>query len=101
MYVLQIMRYVPVILYSIVYNAVSLAIGVGLTKAFDMPAWTTPAIAFNNTTSLPLLLVVALSTTGILDTIDGSSDPVARAKSYFLVSQVLVDVGLLDTLSAL
>lgn len=51
-----------------------------------MPAWTTPAIAFNNTTSLPLLLVQALDTTGILNTIDTSNDAVARAKSYFLVN---------------
>ena len=76
----------PIIVYSIFYNVVSLAIGISATRLFRMPAWTTPAIAFNNTNSLPLLLVQALSTTGILDTIDNSSSAVARAKSYFLIN---------------
>lgn len=83
------MRYVPVVVFSIVYNAVSLGLGVSLTRVFKMPAWTTPAIAFNNTTSLPLLLVSALATTGILHSIDSSDDAVARAKSYFLVNATI------------
>ncbi|KAL0939765.1 transporter C5D6.04 [Colletotrichum truncatum] len=54
-----------------------------------MPDWVTPAIAFNNTTSLPLLLVQSLDATGILSSIDDSSGVVAKAKSYFLVNAMI------------
>ena len=59
-----------------------------------MPHWVTPAIAFNNTTSLPLLLVQSLSATGILSSLlmssnDSMSDAIERAKSYFLVNAMI------------
>lgn len=54
-----------------------------------LPQWIVPAIAFNNTTSLPLLLVQSLEATGILDSLDSSSDVVDRAKSYFLVNAMI------------
>lgn len=65
-----------------------------LTRFFKLPVWVTPAIAFNNTTSLPLLLVQSLSSTGILSSIlmgsgDNASDAVDRAKSYFLVNAMV------------
>ena len=61
---------------------------------FKFPAWTVPAICFNNTTALPLLLVQSLESAGILDSLlksdsDTTSDAVKRAKSYFLVSAVV------------
>ena len=55
----------------------------------NLPQWVTPALAFNNTTSLPLLLVQSLQSTGILDSLDASSDAVDRAKSYFLVNAMV------------
>lgn len=66
----------------------------GLTKLFNFPGWVTPALAFNNTTSLPLLLVQSLNATGILSSIlmgpdDSSSEAVNRAKSYFLVNAMV------------
>jgi auxin efflux carrier family protein len=54
-----------------------------------MPQWITPALAFNNTTSLPLLLVQSLDASGILASIDSSSGVVDRAKSYFLVNAMI------------
>lgn len=54
-----------------------------------MPEWVTPAIAFNNTTSLPLLLVQSLDATNILSSIDSSSDAIDRAKSYFLLNAMI------------
>ncbi|KAL9078244.1 MAG: hypothetical protein Q9157_002824 [Trypethelium eluteriae] len=58
-----------------------------------MPHWVTPAIAFNNTTSLPLLLVQSLDATGILSSLisssDSTSDAIQRAKSYFLVNAMI------------
>jgi predicted permease len=59
------------------------------TKLFKLPSWVTPAFAFNNTTSLPLLLVQSLDAAGILSSLDSSSDVVDRAKSYFLVNAMI------------
>ena len=71
-----------------------MALGQTLKKLFKWPAWTVPAICFNNTTALPLLLVQALDTAGILEGLlkgpdDSSSAAVKRAKSYFLVASVV------------
>jgi hypothetical protein len=59
------------------------------TKFLNLPQWVTPALSFNNTTSLPLLLVQSLQSTGILDSLDASSDTIDRAKSYFLVNAMV------------
>lgn len=66
-----------------------MALGLTLTRIFKLPAWVTPAIAFNNTTSLPLLLVQSLDATGILSALDTSDDVIERAKSYFLVNAMI------------
>lgn len=71
-----------------------MGLGYALKRMFKWPAWTVPAIAFNNTTALPLLLVQALDTAGILKDLlkgpdDTTTDAVARAKSYFLVASVV------------
>lgn len=76
-------------IWSLVYNILSMIIGIVLTKVFKLPSWSTPAIAFNNTTALPLLLVQSLDATGILKSLDSSSDAVDRAKSYFLVNAMI------------
>lgn len=86
-------KYVPVLIWSIVYNVVSILIGLLGVKFFSLPAWVTPAIAFNNTTSLPLLLIQSMESTGILQGIlknhESVSDAISRAQSYFLVSAVV------------
>lgn len=69
-----------------------MALGVLATRAFSLPNWTTPALAFNNTTSLPLLLIQSLGQTGILSTIlpDGDvSGAIDRAESYFLINAMV------------
>lgn len=63
--------------------------GLAVTKFLKLPQWVTPALAFNNTTALPLLLVQSLQSTGILDSLDSSSDTIDRAKSYFLVNAMV------------
>ncbi|KAF2461092.1 auxin efflux carrier [Lineolata rhizophorae] len=87
-------RYIPIFIWAIVYNALSVALGITLTKLFKLPAWTTPGITFNNTTSLPLLLVQSLEASGILRAIlmgpdDSNSAAIARAESYFLVNSMV------------
>lgn len=66
------------------------------TRIFKLPAWVTPAVSFNNTTALPLLLIESLSSTGILDELlasdtDTTSAALMRAQSYFLVNAIIGD----------
>ncbi|KAK5124318.1 hypothetical protein LTR85_002021 [Meristemomyces frigidus] len=88
-----VMRYVPILIWALVYNAASMLLGVLCTRCFDLPAWVTPALAFNNTTSLPLLLFQSLRSTGILDSVlvgdDTASAAIERAESYFLVNSMV------------
>ncbi|KAH7054671.1 membrane transporter [Macrophomina phaseolina] len=82
-------KYIPILIFAFAYNLISMGIGYVCTRLFKFPSWVTPAIAFNNTTSLPLLLVQSLSTTGVLSSLDPSGDAVDRAKSYFLVNSIV------------
>lgn len=80
--------------WSLIYTLTSMLLGYVTTRFFKLPSWTTPAICFNNTTSLPLLLVQSLDATGILTKLfmsdsDTSSEAVKRAKSYFLVCAIV------------
>ena len=65
-------------------------------KIFKFPAWVTPAIAFNNTTALPVLLVQSLDSAGILDSLlmssnDTPANAVRRATTYLLVNSVVAN----------
>lgn len=69
-------------------------LGLVVTRVFKFPSWITPAICFNNTTALPLLLIQSLESTGILTSLlksdsDTTSEAVKRAKSYFLVCAIV------------
>ncbi|RMZ89817.1 hypothetical protein DV736_g2940, partial [Chaetothyriales sp. CBS 134916] len=87
------LQYVAILVWSIIYNVTSLSIGLFSYKVFHLPSWIIPAITFNNTTSLPLLLVESLRATGILERLlrDGepSSRAITRAQSFFLVNAVV------------
>ena len=86
-------RYIPILIWAVLYNAVSLAIGLAAVKLFKFPRWVTAAVAFNNTTSLPLLLVKSLEATGILKRLlvngDTTTEAINRAQSYFLVCSII------------
>jgi predicted permease len=79
--------------WSISYTLLSVLLGRTLTRIFKLPSWVTPAIAFNNTTSLPLLLIESLKQTQILDAIlvggDSAADALDRAESYFLINAMV------------
>ena len=80
--------------WALIYTLSSMALGWVLKRAFKFPAYTLPAIAFNNTTALPLLLIQSPETSGILDNLtmggnDTASAAASRAKSYFLVSAMV------------
>ena len=81
-------------IWALTYTFVSMLLGIFLTRLLKLPSWVTPALSFNNTTSLPLLLIQSLESTGILETLlisdsDTSGDAVNRAKSYFLVCAIV------------
>jgi auxin efflux carrier family protein len=82
--------------WALVYNLVSLAVSYGLKKVFKFPSWTVVATCFNNTTSLPLLLIKSLGSTGILEDLLGAEGDVGaaigRAQSFFLVNSVVSNV---------
>jgi len=86
-------RYVPVLIWAIFYGVVSIGIGWAAVKLFKFPTWVTPALAFNNTTSLPLLLIESLESTGILERLlvhkDTTSKAISRAQAYFLVCAIV------------
>ena len=82
------------IVWSLFYTLASMGLGFGATRLFKLPSWVTPALCFNNTTSLPLLLIESLETTGILEKLimsdsDSSSAALLRAKSYLLVNAIV------------
>jgi predicted permease len=81
------------LVWSITYTLLSVLVGRTLTRVFKLPSWVTPAIAFNNTTSLPLLLIESLKQTQILDVIlvggDSAADALDRAESYFLINAMV------------
>ena len=82
------------LVWALFYTLTSIAFGFAVTRVFELPSWVTPALSFNNTTALPILLVESLQSTGILDTLllsetDTSSAALIRAKSYFLVNAVV------------
>ena len=104
------LRYVPVLsmctkeiedsdlivksVWGLFYVLSSMLLGFILTRIFKLPSWANPAISFNNTTGLPLLMVESLQSTGLLDQLlmssnDTSSKALLRAKSYFLVNAMI------------
>ncbi|KAL8693020.1 MAG: hypothetical protein Q9218_002077 [Villophora microphyllina] len=81
-------------IWAIAYALLSMLLGIILTRLLKLPSWLTPAMSFNNTTSLPLLLIQALDSTSILKSLlmsdsDTTSDALNRAKSYFLVCAIV------------
>ncbi|KAK3942568.1 hypothetical protein QBC46DRAFT_457528 [Diplogelasinospora grovesii] len=87
-------KYVPILAWALFYNLASLGIGLAATRFFKLPKWVTPAISFNNTTSLPLLLIQSLGSTGTLSLLfksdqDSVDSVVDRARSYFLVASII------------
>jgi hypothetical protein len=82
-----------VLVWAFIYTGGSIGFAYLLTKGFKLPPWVTPACAFNNTTSLPLLLLQSLESVGSLHPIVRGEDTVPnairRAQSYFLVCAVV------------
>ncbi|KAL9051531.1 MAG: hypothetical protein Q9162_005960 [Coniocarpon cinnabarinum] len=89
-------KYIPIIIWALLYNFISIGLGLVLRKVLKLPAWTTPAITFNNSISMPLLLLEALGHTNILNPLleaggDELPEALSRAKSFFLVNSMIAD----------
>ncbi|KAF8474825.1 auxin efflux carrier [Kalaharituber pfeilii] len=87
----SIKKYFLIMVWSTAYTILSIGYGAIFVRFLRFPSWTTPACSFNNTTSLPLLLLQSLAVTGLLDNIaEGNvSEAVERATSYFLINSML------------
>jgi len=85
------MVYLPIFVWAVAYGVVCVVVGMIGTKVFKLPSWVVVAVAFNNTTSLPLLLTKSLTNTDILQSIAGGdvSAAVERAQSYFLINSMV------------
>lgn len=85
--------YLCALVWSLAYTLISLGIGLVAQKTFHLPKWVIPAVGFNNTTSLPLLLIQSLDDSGILKNIvtgdESTSEALKRAQSYFLVCSIV------------
>ncbi|EMR61568.1 putative auxin efflux carrier superfamily protein [Eutypa lata UCREL1] len=86
-----VVKYVPIIIWAALYTILSIIIGRAAAAAFRLPKWVVPIVSFNNTESLPLLLLQSLSTTGVLASLVGAGDEddgIERARSYFLAASI-------------
>jgi len=90
----NVLNYAPIFTWSIAYTAVSVMLGKTVVHLFGLPTWTVTAVAFNNSTSLPLLLTGSLLETEILGELAGGDirETVARVKSYFLINSLVSKV---------
>lgn len=79
--------------WSFIYTIASIGLSHVLAKLFRLPQWVVPASTFNNTSSLPLLLLQSLGSVGSLRLIlrngESTDDAIERAQSYFLVCAVV------------
>ncbi|KAI0842056.1 auxin efflux carrier [Hypoxylon sp. FL0890] len=85
-------NYLPIVIWATIFTVTSIAIGKAAVAFFRLPKWAVPAIAFNNTESLPLLLLQSLEATGVLADLVGAaqgSDGIERARTYFLACSVI------------
>jgi len=76
-------------------SLLSFFIGKMAVHMLHLPLWTTTALAFNNSTSLPLLLLQSLKKSGVLSRLVGNKDhldAIERARSYFLVFAVVNNI---------
>jgi predicted permease len=79
--------------WSFIYTIASIGLSHVLARLFRLPQWVAPASTFNNTSSLPLLLLQSLDSVGSLRLIlrgdETTADAIERAQSYFLVCAVV------------
>lgn len=79
--------------WSFLYTVASIGLSHVLARLFRLPQWVAPATTFNNTSSLPLLLLQSLDSVGSLRLIlrgdESTADAIERGQSYFLVCAVV------------
>ncbi|KAJ9099766.1 hypothetical protein QFC21_003764 [Naganishia friedmannii] len=85
-----------IIVLSLGFQLISFAFGVIGWKLLRMPQWIVPCVVFNNATSLPLLLLESLGTTGTLKQLmrDGESmdDVLNRGRVYLLINALVCNL---------
>ncbi|KZT50396.1 hypothetical protein CALCODRAFT_404835, partial [Calocera cornea HHB12733] len=82
-----------ILTWGVAYPLLGLAPTYPGVRWVGLPSWALAAVPFNNTTALPLLLIDALATTGILELV--TPDPAGargRATTYFLLNAMVNNV---------
>ncbi|KAF9072521.1 hypothetical protein BDP27DRAFT_1214731 [Rhodocollybia butyracea] len=84
-------RYAPIIILALLYNITAIILGSIATRIFKLPLWVTAAVTFNNSTSLPILLLQSFAVSGALSSISSGDKDSAmhRAASYFLINATI------------
>ncbi|KAJ9118171.1 hypothetical protein QFC22_004075 [Naganishia vaughanmartiniae] len=85
-----------IIVVSLVFQLTSFVFGIIGWKLLKMPQWIVPCVVFNNATSLPLLLLESLGTTGTLKQLmrDGETmdDVLDRGRVYLLINALVCNL---------
>ncbi|KIJ27255.1 hypothetical protein M422DRAFT_784975 [Sphaerobolus stellatus SS14] len=97
----NIVHYWPIILYSVMQITLSYlftSLGRRIFKStYDFPRWIIPSAMFNNSVTLPVLMVECLGKAGAFDGIIGGSDTLeaalSRAKTYVLINGLVMSVS--------
>lgn len=84
----------PLLAFAVAEMVLAYLLGEAARKWLKFPLWITPALIFNNTTSLPLLLARNLKESGAMADLlmgdgDDESSALKRCESYILVSAVV------------
>lgn len=92
-----VINYWPLVALPILVMITTYFLGVVITRFLNQPAYIIPGIVFNNVTSLPLLLLGAISQSSILVPLlndhETLSQALVRAKAYVLLHGIVHNLG--------
>lgn len=84
--------------FSVFSLALSYVVGTVFQLCAKSPGWAVPTFMFQNSVSLPLLLVDSLENTGVIETIIGPHGgsvhaAVERGRAYILISALVIQTA--------
>ncbi|KAF8609986.1 hypothetical protein BDV93DRAFT_3921 [Ceratobasidium sp. AG-I] len=90
--------YASIVIFSVLSLVLSYIVSTVFQLCAKSPGWTVPAFMFQNSVSLPLLLVDSLENTGVIETIIGPHGgdvhaAVERGRAYILISALVIQTA--------
>ncbi|KAL1411639.1 hypothetical protein Q8F55_002603 [Vanrija albida] len=90
-------EYWMIIAYAVFFQLVSWGFGVAGVRLLRLPHWIVPCIVFNNTTSLPLLLLNCLAKAGTIEELlvdgDTTKKALSRGVVYVLIYSLVANLA--------